>query len=592
MKKNNEGRMRNIIKVILTNLIIFSLLFSNSFAVEQEKFNGGGGKSKNLMSTLTMTSISIIASRLIKYGKVTPDILAAAAGGALYIAGDIAATKRLKDATKKIEETIARDFKSGDVYDAQRQHLIQLKEMYQKAKDAAKTKKELQTAAALAFAIAAGIAYAQDAVLITAATTCGTLSQPAGAVILNMRMEDSWPKLSCEKVKAELKRVETLNTTAAATEPVAAAPAAIAACNNYVGARETAEVGSCGVQALMLVGLGSMFIYLGYYEAPVITLLTSLSEYLMNYVDSWIFLPQNRVYLWGALAGMAYTAISATDDESNKIEDNIRKIDAILDPISAQSYATAAANASVKNQNGKSSLGITGGNSEIVATDYTGVEIPCAMADTKDPVKCPSFEDKMNKALADSNMTLPAGLLQPVKALAKVMSGGNTKPAFLSLAVKDINGHANAINSFLKKMKDDPAMKSINAAIPDSEKKMNATLKDNFAAAMKKANLTEEKLASYSRGIGEMPMIASKAPETKKVEENLPDIRPIAMPAASVGIGKSEVEASNETDKKNPTSMDDYDTKHDIATDENANLFELISGRYYKSGFQHLGRLE
>ena len=110
-----------------------------------ESVSTGGVEDQNLMSTLAMVAISVIASRLVAYGKLTPDIAAAAAGGAAFIAGDILATKKLKEAKKKIETSIERN-KKGDITDEQRQSIMRLIEMYKASKEAAETKMNLQMA--------------------------------------------------------------------------------------------------------------------------------------------------------------------------------------------------------------------------------------------------------------------------------------------------------------------------------------------------------------------------------------------------------------------------------------------------------------
>jgi len=147
-----------------------------------EKFEAGGKEDGDMMSTLTMVGISVMASRLIQYGKVTPDIMAAAAGGAAFIAGDMMATKKLKEAMKKIEMDIQRS-KTGDLTDQQRQALLKLRQSYMDAKETANTKKTLQMASAAAFALAAGLAYMASGMELAAETACTTALSTAPATI-------------------------------------------------------------------------------------------------------------------------------------------------------------------------------------------------------------------------------------------------------------------------------------------------------------------------------------------------------------------------------------------------------------------------
>lgn len=158
-----------------------------------EKFEAGGKEDGDMMATLTMVGISVMASRLIQYGKLTPDIMAAAAGGAAFIAGDMMATKKLKEAMKKIEMDIQRT-KTGDLTDQQRQALLKLRQSYMDAKETANTKKTLQMASAAAFALAAGLAYmasgtelAAEAACTGAITTAMSTGIPKGTAACNAK---------------------------------------------------------------------------------------------------------------------------------------------------------------------------------------------------------------------------------------------------------------------------------------------------------------------------------------------------------------------------------------------------------------------
>lgn len=129
-------------------------------------------KDTDLMGTLTMTVVGVLAKRLYSY-KPTTDIMLAAAGGAIFIAGEVVAFIGLKDVLKGMEEQITRD-KNGNVNKEQIESLERLKKTYEEAKKTANTKKMLQMAAAAAFAAAAAAAYTMAAGDLTTLTTCTT----------------------------------------------------------------------------------------------------------------------------------------------------------------------------------------------------------------------------------------------------------------------------------------------------------------------------------------------------------------------------------------------------------------------------------
>lgn len=136
-------------------------------SVKTEKIND-----KDLMGTLTMTVVGVLAKRMYTY-KPTTDILLAAAGGTIFLAGEVLAFVKLKDVLKGMEEQITRD-KAGNVNKEQIESIERLKKTYEEAKKTANTKKMLQMAAAAAFAAAAVAAYTMAAQDLANLTTCTT----------------------------------------------------------------------------------------------------------------------------------------------------------------------------------------------------------------------------------------------------------------------------------------------------------------------------------------------------------------------------------------------------------------------------------
>lgn len=124
----------------------------------------------NIMATLTMTAVGLLASRLYK-AKMTTDIMLAAAGGAMFIAGDIMAVFKNKEVIKDLETQITRN-DDGKIDQKQIETIEKLKQSYMAAKDTATTKKNLQMAAAAAFAAAGISAYMMAATETSLAATC------------------------------------------------------------------------------------------------------------------------------------------------------------------------------------------------------------------------------------------------------------------------------------------------------------------------------------------------------------------------------------------------------------------------------------
>lgn len=134
----------------------------------------------DIFGTLAMTAIGTLASRMYKY-KMTTDIMLAAAGGAIFIGGEVLAFASLDSKLKEIESQITRD-KAGNLNNEQIRHLERLKQSYEEALKTANTKKKLQQAAAAAFAAAAVAAFTSTAAEASALTACtsGITSAAAG----------------------------------------------------------------------------------------------------------------------------------------------------------------------------------------------------------------------------------------------------------------------------------------------------------------------------------------------------------------------------------------------------------------------------
>lgn len=169
-------------KTLLVSLLCGSLLMLDfSFksgsmrinTVQAETVTTEGIKDGDLMATLTMTSVGLIASRLYTY-KQTTDTMIAAAGGASFIAGEILAYFKLKNVMKDLETQITRD-KDGNIDQKQIETLEKLKQSYVEAKGTANTKKNLQMAAAAAFAAAAVAAAVLKSSEMLAFQGCSTV---------------------------------------------------------------------------------------------------------------------------------------------------------------------------------------------------------------------------------------------------------------------------------------------------------------------------------------------------------------------------------------------------------------------------------
>lgn len=513
-----------------------------------ESVSTGGVEDQNLMSTLTMVAISVIASRLVAYGKLTPDIAAAAAGGAAFIAGDILATKKLKEAKKKIETSIERN-KKGDITDEQRQSIMRLIEMYKASKEAAETKKNLQMAAAAAFAAAAVLAYmaytAEQAALVScnsaltalgpaaiqAGVACDASSEGmcggtiagnacnAGAMALQASIAKyvggrevpaptctAMPTVFGERTSVEMPQTASLPGTC--TMWGAMATPAVTACNALFAAHLANEP-ACLPPAVLYATTAAAVLLMGITASTIITIVVGISAPLAEMVDIALYTPGRRAIVWGVLAGLAFAASSSTSNVISQIEGDIQKLENLLQTINSQAIGVAGNNAinkptTVSKTVNNSGLNFKGVDTNEYSLESNGYQLPCAAKDTNG--KCANLSGTINSGTSISGLPdAVSSSLSDIGTMADGLSGatnvsGSTQNAINSLAAK-----ANAIGAALKTVKAGTQKYLISSKnkknFDDEEKKLKDSMNKAFKdAVLKSKSNSKDLLAAFGSG--------------------------------------------------------------------------------------------
>lgn len=349
----------------------------------------------DLFSTLAMTAVGTLATRFYKY-KMTTDIMLAAAGGALFLGGEVLAFASLDAKLKEIESQITRD-KNGNLNNEQIRHLERLKESYVEAKKTAGTKKKLQLAAAAAFAAAGVTAATMSATEIGLLSTCTSAVVATKAAAAKLAATCSVSGGACAApciaslgaYSTTLMTVETarqaigasmatyagaeaatglsltsMMETAAACAPAYGAGAALkTACFPMYGVYEANH--SAGVPGIVggfiekhplfktpviskinetdllskVLNLffpkaeAALFSAMGIMSSAAITYLLTTSATLGLKLDFFMLIPRNRAYVWAALSAITAAATTTTNSVMGKVQGNIDKIDAILNNI-------------------------------------------------------------------------------------------------------------------------------------------------------------------------------------------------------------------------------------------------------------------
>jgi hypothetical protein len=617
-----------------------------------ESVSTGGAEDQNLMSTLTMVAISVIASRLVAYGKITPDIAAAAAGGAAFIAGDILATKKLKEAKKKIETSIERN-KKGDITDEQRQSIMRLIDMYKASKEAAETKKNLQLAAAAAFAAAAVLAYmaytteqvalkacsaalqASGKSAISAGVACdassygscgGTVAGEACSVAADTLMgtieaysaSREVPAPTCTAMPSVIGTRTTVTTTTAnlptgCTMWAMLASPGVTACNGLFAAHLGNEP-SCLPPAILYATTAAAVLLMGITASTIITIVVGISAPLAEMVDIALYTPGRRAIVWGALAGLAFAASSSTSAVITQIEGDIQKLENLLKTINSQESGIAGNNAinkpSTVTQNvNNSGLVFKGVDTNEYSLENNGYKLPCAAKDKNG--NCASLSGTINSATSITGLPdAVSSSLSDLGTLADGLSGASNVSGATQNAINNLAAKANAIGASLKNVRSGTQKFLIGSKnkinFDNEEKKLKDSMNKAFKDAMVKSKSNSKALlASFGTGAA-MGDINKATEDTAKLlgdkmpkglgDFKMPAMATPEMPAMPNYAQGSDSPTADELAKmensdeagKSGVTMDDYEIKTDITRDSKENIFDVISKRYKKSGYPRL----
>lgn len=618
----------------------------------------------NLMATLMLTAVAIVSIRLAKC-KMSLDTGLVMAGGAAFLAGEVISISELKDAMEKITTEIKRD-KKGKIDAAQVASLEQLKASYEDAKDAAKTKKTLQQAAAAAFLAAAISAYSSAAEETAALTACETALGAAATAcagssatgcptcaaggaqalaVLKLRVakfaDDNVPKgsslVAAEAAAVKEGVIKTGEATSTVSCPLNGAAvvgpcAAIAGvdlltkvvcpispglaandilnlnkslyANAYTPAIKESGLASLFKQFFLNDARADVFTPLGITLASTIVYVLGSATALGQSMDALLFAPMNRAITYGVFAGLAYAASSATDNVIGDMESNIEKIDNVINPMNAMAQGTTGSQINKQTPGVQTTIkpGVPVENKEEKFEDVDlskNGSMPCFTG--PDPKNCKAFSE-VSKSLVSN---LDSESQKQIKSIFAVADGVNGKSRISgsTLAAADQLGNsANALRKVManarKKAEESFKLAKVNHSSAEIEKKVKADLEKGVRDALKKSNSTaSEMVASIFNGRGTNGAAVATGNKSAKSTVAAVGAGSFVAPSAPKNLGLSDLEtdpnaaANVEEGSEVATAtatMDDYVIKNDIAKDTGPSLFDLISNRYQRSGYQRL----
>ncbi len=650
-----------------------SSLHVNMNSVQAESVQLSGAKDSDLMGTLVMTGVGLLTQRLYTC-KMTTDMMLAAAAGLAFIGGEITAYMGLKDAMKDIQQQIDRDKVGNltqtqiDTF----KRLKESYQKALKAANTKKSLQNMAAMAFAAAAVSAYMQYSAETTALStcntalsaassactsafaascagagatcyypfqtgAANAAATVAPVSNQAIMALTPEQSNAKMMQDKatdatISASL---STMSSQCPAATPAMAACKAIATlnlttkgycpaplvvdnstisknlyANNYTPIIQSKQKIDFFKNLFMSEARAELFSPMGIASSAAISYVLATSKTLGMQIDMFMFSPMNRAIAWGVLGGLTYGAMSATDKQIKTIEDNIKKIDDILNSMNALANGVQTANV---NPNTATSASLTTQNPTITSTTVAnesvnlGTSLPCMTGG--DPKKCPSFSTQLNAQ--PTVIGMPDFVQQQISNIATVTDGLNGQSTISSSTMNGVNnlaGQSNAIRAELAKQQKLAQAKlkasGSNIDLAKESAKLDASLKDTLKKELDKRKTTAgDMLANFGANKfgmgGSSAAVATDAGKGKtgsKKGSSLA-IPTVAIPAAVIPSMKDNtaLKTDQANEKKAPevanvktASIDEYELENDITKDKETSIFELISNRYKTSGYPRL----
>lgn len=315
-------------------------------------------------------------------------------------------------------------------------------------------------------------------------------------------------------------------------------------------------------------------------------------------VDLYMFVPRNRAIAFAALAGVAYLSSKSSDNVIGKLDDNIKKIDAILGDMEKLTKGVKAQNLS--NQ----SIAIKTVNPAINSASYS--------ATGKTKSQCMANNSTENCAsLTDQLKSMPgfAGLPDSFKDIATQSTtmadglSGSTGVSGSTLTTAEALGNKqNAIAKVLKGQQS--KLEKISNGKINFEKGKNDFLNSVKASVKKGLDKKGMSAAGMMASIGGTPIDSSANKNAGDDVKKLGAFEGNVVSTAPTGEAEKEKEDSGlKLEFKDNSAVgdatilgapqvsgaDQYDVKTDEINGQNGpSLFELITRRYIKSGYPKL----
>ena len=316
-------------------------------------------------------------------------------------------------------------------------------------------------------------------------------------------------------------------------------------------------------------------------------------------IDLWIYVPFNRSIIFGVQAGVAYMASKSSDNTMKKIDENINKIDEILNSLNAMSKGVKAQNIA-QQKIGMNTLGVAGSEGLSFSTN-NDVKTPCMAANNSE--NCQELGSKLSSMPGFSN--LPDSfkdIANQVVSVGDNLSGKTGISGSTLSSAESLGNKQGAIARLVKSTQ--RKIKTLSDGKLDSDKETERFNKSMAATLKKSLEKTGYTASGLMASIGGSSIDSSAKSELdskdlakgKSVSGNSINLQAGAGSDSETEMLKldfkeenSEVGLSMGDVSSTSKSSPEYEMNSpEINGDNGPTLFELISGRYFKSGYPKL----
>lgn len=594
----------------------------------------------SMMATLTMIGIGFFSVAALKgYKPITMDMKVALGAGAIYVAGEVYSNISLKDKLEKMR--IEFEKKSGESMQTQLEAFTDLKTAYTEAKKTIETKNMLQTAAAAAYATAGGIATwaaiknrglsngckAQvqalgpscstisggssvaaaaniqanaltiDSILAAPSTISATIKASTEAAFQSMM-----PSLSIPCLQPALPICQSWRADTLLNMPVTI-PIEEQVKDSFFKIHLKNSLNKLVVYTFYKILVGeakaswkSTIALIGTAGATYLAATkTSLSTFFSRYAHSSTV----RAIVWGSLAGLTAASLSANKKVIKDLDERIKKIDDIIASLTNVENGAKIPDSSNSKVNKTNLLKGVGSNTILANAGSSNFKMDCVTSDAS--TNCPSLAKAITESPEFQELPITLqNLSQKTGNLGDALQGQSNLSDSALASAGDLGAQNNAIQNALKdsitKTKKLDNTSDLDKAMDDA--------KNNLLAASKNA----ADKAGGARGLyASLGGIPSNSAGNLNQAKNIAKESQFAPTDSKAGAGAGvkakaknsdfEFKLMNENKEvagtDSPVNVDNDQlaseiSKESIGSSNGPSIFEILSHRYYVSGYPKL----